>query len=286
MKTAILTDSNSGIFPEEGERLGIFVMPMPVILDGKEYFEGVSLTPGEFYRRMAEGADASTSQPSPGNVTALFDRVFSAGYDELVYIPMSSGLSSSYQTARMLAEEYSGGVQVADNHRISVTLHASVRHAKALADQGMGAREIRDALENAAGASVIYLGVNTLKYFKKNGRCTPAVATLGDALNLKPLLVCKGERFDRCGLTRSGPACQKALLERARDAADALRVPGETLDIGAASTFVSSAAEEDWEQQIREAFPGDHVHYEPLSFSIACHTGPNAFGVGISRQVK
>lgn len=284
MKTAVLTDSNSGIFPQEGDRLGIFVMPMPVLLDGQEYFEGVDLTPQDFYRRMAEGADASTSQPSPGDVAAMFDRILSRGYDELVYIPMSGGLSSSCQTAQMLAEAYDGKVQVVNNRRISVTLYASVLWAKSLAERGMEAKEIRAALENAAGNSVIYLGVNTLKYFKKNGRCTPAVATLGNALNLKPLLVCKRDRFDRCGLARSVPACQRALLERARDAADALRTEGVRLDIGAASTFVSAEAEADWVRQIREAFPGDHVHYEPLSFSIACHTGPNAFGIGISRQ--
>ena len=285
MKTAILTDSNSGIFPEEGERWGIFVMPMPVILDGREYFEGVNLTPKEFYQRVAEGADVSTSQPSPGDVASMFDRILSEGYDELVYIPMSSGLSSSYYTASLLAEDYGGRVQIVDNHRISVTLYASVLHARTLAEQEMGAKEIRAVLENTAMNSVIYLGVSTLKYLKKNGRCTPAVAALGDILNLKPLLICKGERFDRCCLSRSISACQKALLERVREVADALRPAGGRLDIGAASTFVSSEAEKDWEQQLREAFPGDHVHYEPLSFSIACHTGPNAFGVGVSRQI-
>lgn len=284
MKTAILTDSNSGIFPREGDRLGIFVMPMPVLLDGQEYFEGVDLTPQDFYRRMAEGADASTSQPSPGDVTSMFDRILSRGYDELVYIPMSSGLSSSYQTARILAEEYEGRVQVANNHRVSITLYASVLQAKTLADRGMEANKIRAALEAAAMDSVIYLGVNTLKYFKKNGRCTPAVAALGDALNLKPLLVCRGERFDRCGLSRSVPACQRALLERARDASDTLRSVGGRLDVGVASSLTDPEAEKDWERQVREAFPGDHVHYEPLSFSVACHTGPNAFGIGISRQ--
>lgn len=284
MKTAILTDSNSGIFPEEGERLGIFVLPMPVILDRKEYFEGVNLTPNEFYQHIAEGADVSTSQPSPGDVISMFDRIFSEGYDELVYIPMSSGLSSSYQTAQMLSEEYEERAQIVDNHRISVTLHDSVLYAKSLADQGIRAKEIRVALEATAMDSMIYLGVNTLKYLKKNGRCTPTVATLGDVLNIKPLLICQGGRFDRCCLPRSVSACQKALLERARDAADALRTDDRKLDIGAASTFVYSEAEKEWEQQIREAFPKDHVHYEPLSCSIACHTGPNAFGIGISRQ--
>lgn len=284
MKTAILTDSNSGIFPDEGAKLGVFVMPMPVILDGTEYFEGVSLTPREFYRRIAEGADVSTSQPSPGDVISVFDWIFSCGYDELVYIPMSSGLSSSYQTAQMLSEEYEERVQIVDNHRISVTLRDSVLYAKSLADQNIRAKEIQAALEAAATDSVIYLGVNTLKYLRKNGRCTPAVAALGDVFGIKPLLICQGGQFDRCCLPRSLSACQKALLERARDAADTLRAAGGKLDIGAASTFVYPEAEKEWEQQIREAFPEDHVHYEPLSFSIACHTGPNAFGVGISRQ--
>lgn len=284
MKTAILTDSNSGIFPEEGDRLGIFVLPMPIILDETEYFEGVTLTPRDFYQHMAEGCEVSTSQPSPGDVISMFDRIFSAGYDELVYIPMSSGLSFSYQTAQMLSKEYGGRVQIVDNHRISVTLYDSVLHAKALADQGIRAKGIQTALEAVAMDSIIYLGVNTLKYLKKNGRCTPTVAALGDVLSIKPLLICQGGRFDRCCLPRSTSACQKALLERAKDAAEALRTAGGKLNIGAASSFVYSEAEEDWEQQVREAFPWDHVHYEPLSFSVACHTGPNAFGVGISRQ--
>lgn len=285
MRTAILTDSNSGIFPEEGERLGVFVMPMPVIIDGKSYIEGVNLTHKDFYQRMAEGADVSTSQPSPGDVMAMFDKIFSEGYDELVYIPMSSGLSSSYRTAKMLSEEYEGKIQVVDNHRISVTLYDSVFHAKALAEQEIGAWGIRAVLEATAMDSVVYLGVDTLKYLKKNGRCTSTVAALGDVLGIKPLLICQGERFDRCGLPRGVSACQKALLERTKEAADALRTAGGKLNIGAASTFLNAEDEEDWRQQIQEAFPGDNVHYEPLSFSIACHTGPNAFGVGISRQV-
>ena len=284
MRTAILTDSNSGIFPEEGERLGVFVMPMPVIIDGKNYVEGVNLTHKDFYQRMAEGAEVSTSQPSPGDVMSMFDQIFSEGYDELVYIPMSSGLSSSYRTAKMLSGEYEGKVQVVDNHRISVTLYASVLRAKSLAEQGIGAWGIRAVLEATAMNSVVYLGVDTLKYLKKNGRCTPTVAALGDVLGIKPLLICQGERFDRCGLPRSVAACQKALLERTKEAAGTLRPAGGKLDIGAASTFLNAEDEEDWRQQIQEAFPGDNVHYEPLSFSIACHTGPNAFGVGISRQ--
>ncbi len=284
MKTAILTDSNSGIFPEEGEQLGIYVMPMPVIIDGKEYIEGIDLTPKEFYKLLQDGAEVSTSQPSPGAVVSMFDRIFSEGYDELVYIPMSSGLSSSCQTAKMLAEEYEGKVQVVDNHRVSVTLYDSVLHAKSLTDQEIAAKGIRAALEATAMDSVIFLGVNTLKYLKKTGRCTPAVAKLGDVLNIKPLLVCQGEQFDRCSMLRGVSACQKSLLMHVADTANSLRQAGRKLDIGVASTFLDPEAEKDWEQKVREAFPEDHVHYEPLSCSVACHTGPDAFGVGISRQ--
>lgn len=284
MKTAIMTDSNSGIFPEEGQRMGIFVLTMPVILDGKEYCEGIDLFPKEFFSRLVNGADVSTSQPSPGDVLSMFEHIFSSGYDEIVYIPMSSGLSSSYQTAKMLSEEYDGKVQIIDNHRVSITLYDSVLSARRMAEQGVSAREIRENLEAASMDSVIYLGVSTLKYFKKNGRCTPAVAALGDKLNIKPLLLCKGERFERCGLPRSITSCKKALLEHAQQAAEKLRSADEQLDIGVASSFIEPELEEDWFAQVMEIFPNDTVHYEPLSFSVACHTGPNAFGVGISRK--
>lgn len=285
MRTAIMTDSNSGIFPEIGGQMGVFVLPMPVILDGEERYEGVDLKPKEFFTSLMNGADASTSQPSPGAVLSMFEQVLSNGYDEITYIPMSSGLSSSCQTAQMLSEEYGGKVQVVDNHRISVTLYDSVLSARRMAEQGVSAREIKEKLEAASMDSVIYLGVSTLKYFKKNGRCTPAVASLGDILNIKPLLLCKGERFERCGLPRSVSACKKSLLEHAQQAAEKLRLADERLDIGAASSFADPELEEDWSALVMEAFPNDNVHYEPLSFSVACHTGPNAFGVGISRRI-
>ncbi len=285
MKTAIVTDSNSGIFPAGGRERGIYVMPMPVILDGKEHFEGVDLDHRTFFQMLQDGADASTSQPAPGDVADLFERVLGEGYDELVYIPMSSGLSASCQTAQVLAEEFGSRVQVADDRRVSVTQHDAVLAAKRMADEGAGAAEIRHALEEAAADSVIYLGVDTLKFFKKNGRCTPATALIGTVLGIKPLLRCDGERFDAVAKVRGTAACQEKLLECARQEAQRLRPAGGRLSIGAASSFVEEEDEQAWAKLVREAFPEDDFHYEPLSFSVVCHTGPNAFGMGISRGI-
>lgn len=285
MKTAIITDSNSGIFSEEGRELGIYVQPMPVILDGTSYFEGVDLDHQEFFRQLQAGADASTSQPAPGDVTAMFEKALKEGFDEVVCIPMSSGLSASFQTARVLAEDFDGKVQVVDNRRVSVTLHDSVLAAKKLADQGANAREIREALEKAAQDAVIFLGVDTLKYFKKNGRCTPAAALLGSALNIKPLLKCDGAKFDACAKVRGTAACKKKLIESIRETADALRSAGGKVSVGAASSYVDPKEEQAWADMVREAFPNDDFHYEALSFSVICHTGPNAFGMGVSRGI-
>lgn len=284
MKTAIMTDSNCGIFPEEGKKRGLFVLPMPVILDGKEYFEGVDLDHKSFYQRLEEGADASTSQPAPGDVLALWESVLDQGYDEIVHIPMSSGLSASYQTALGLADEWKGKVRVVDNHRVSVTQYDSVMDALALQAQGKTAGEIKSELERTGLESVIFLGVDTLKFFKKNGRCTAATAALGTVLNIKPLLKCDGERFDAVAKVRGTAGCRKKLLEAAVEAADELRAGGP-VSIGVAGSFSDTAEDRAWFEEVQAAFPGDQLHFEPLSFSVACHTGPNAFGLGISRRV-
>ncbi len=283
MKTAIVTDTNCGIFPEEGKKLGIFALPMPVILDGKEYFEGVDLTHQEFYRRLEENADASTSQPAPGDVLELWEKVLGEGYDEIVHIPMSGGLSASYQTALGLAAEFKGKVRVVDNHRVSVTQYDSVMDAVALAAQGKTGAEIQETLERTGLESVIFLGVDTLKYFKKNGRCTAATAALGSVLNIKPLLKCDGERFDAVAKVRGTVNCRKKLLETAVAAADTLRAGGP-VSIGVAGSFAREEDEAAWFEEVKAAFPGDRLHFEPLSFSVICHTGPNAFGLGISRR--
>lgn len=282
MKTAIVTDSNSGIFPQEGEKLGIYVMPMPVILDGQEYFEGVDLNHSEFYQKLQDGADASTSQPAPGDVMAMWEKVLGEGYDEIVYIPMSSGLSNSCSTAKGLAEEFDGKVQVVDNHRISVTLRDAVMDARALAQQGLSAGEIRKKLEESGPKSLIYLGVETLKFFKKNGRCTAATAALGTVLNIKPLLKCDGERFDTVAKVRGVGNCKKKLLEAVQAGVEELEQDGP-VSVAAAGSFAEESEAEEWLNMVREAFPEREVYYDPLSFSISCHTGPNAFGAAVSR---
>lgn len=286
MKVAIVTDSNSGIFPDKGKELGIFVLPMPVILDGKEYFEGVDLDHQAFYQKLEAGADASTSQPAPGDVIALWEQILGQGYDQIVHIPMSSGLSASCTTAQGLAAEFDGKVQVVNDHRVSVSQYDAVMDAIALAGEGLDAVTIREQLEAGGPDSVIYLGVDTLKYFKKNGRCTAATAALGTVLNIKPLLKCDGERFDAIAKVRGTVNCRKKLVESVVQAVAELQDQGYPVSVGVASSFVDPDQALQWTQQLQEAVPGVSVHYEPLSFSVICHTGPDAFGVGVSRRLR
>ncbi|EET61871.1 EDD domain protein, DegV family [Marvinbryantia formatexigens DSM 14469] len=283
MNVAIVTDSNSGIFEEEGQKLGVQVVPMPVVIDGKVYYEGADLTSEEFYQCLLEHREVSSSQPSPGDVTAVWDRLLDSGYDEIVYIPMSGGLSGSCQMARMLAEDYKGKVQVADNRRISVTQRQSVQDALMLREKGHSAREIKEILEKYAYESIIYVGVETLEYLKKGGRVTPAGAAMGTLLNIKPLLLIKGERLDACAKVRGTRNCQKRLLAEMKRSAEELRKKGTGIYIGAAGSFVGEEQRE-WVKMVRESFPGEEVRYDPLTCSIGCHVGPGAFGMGISRK--
>lgn len=286
MKTAIVTDSNSGIFPDRGRELGIFVLPMPVILDGKSYFEGVDLNHQEFYERLSAGADASTSQPAPADVEAMWESVLAQGYDQIVHIPMSSGLSASCVTAQGLAADFDGKVQVVDNHRVSVSQYDAVMDAIALTQKGMDAAAIRKELEASGLDSVIYLGVDTLKYFKKNGRCTAATAALGTVLNIKPLLKCDGNRFDAVAKVRGAANCRKQIVQLAAEAVAEMRQRGFTVGVGVAGSFRDEADAAAWAEQVQAAVPGVPLHYEPLSFSVTCHTGPDAFGLSVSRQLR
>ena len=194
-KVAIVTDSNSGITQEQGKELGIFVLPMPFFIDGELYLEDITLSQSEFYEKLGADSDISTSQPSPGEVMDLWDKVLEE-YDELVCIPMSSGLSSTCATAITLAAEYDGRVQVVDNQRISVTQEQSVLDAMNLREEGKSAAEIKEILEKEKLQASIYITVDTLKYLKKGGRITPAAAAIGTVLNLKPVLQIQGEKLD------------------------------------------------------------------------------------------
>lgn len=285
MKTAIVTDSNSGIFEEEGRRLGVYVIPMPVIIEGKTYFEGRELAHEEFYRCLLEHKEVSSSQPSPGDVTEIWNQVLASGYDEVVYIPMSSGLSGSCQTAHMLAEDYDGKVQVVNNHRISVTQRHSVQDALVMTEQGYTAKEIKEKLEQTAYESIIFVGVETLEYLKKGGRVTPAGAAMGALLNIKPLLIIEGERLDAYAKVRGSKNCKKRLLQEMRKRADEFHERGDEIRVGVAGSFIDQKEHQEWMDMAREIFKGEDINYDPLTFSIGCHVGPGAFGMGISKKL-
>ena len=285
MKTAIVTDSNSGIFEKEGRRLGVYVIPMPVIIEGKTFFEGRDLTHEEFYRCLLEHKEVSSSQPSPGDVMEIWNQVLASGYDEVVYIPMSSGLSGSCQTAHMLAEDYDGKVQVVNNHRISVTQRHSVQDALVLAEQGYTAKEIKEKLEQTAYESIIFVGVETLEYLKKGGRVTPAGAAMGALLNIKPLLIIEGERLDAYAKVRGTKNCKKRLLQEMKKRADEFHERGDEIRVGVAGSFVDQREHQEWMDMAREIFKGEDINYAPLTFSIGCHVGPGAFGMGISKKL-
>lgn len=285
MKTAIVTDSNSGITQEQAAQWGVRVVPMPIIIDNEIYYEGVNLSPEQFYQYLREGRSVSTSQPAPEDLTGVWDSLLAEGWDELVYIPMSSGLSGSCQTALILAEGYGGRVQVADNHQISVPQKNAVRDAAVLARAGLAAREIKARLEEAGGDSLIYIGVDTLEYLKRGGRITPAVAAMGSVLNIKPLLAIRGEKLDTFAKVRGTRRCKTLLLESMRRSVDEYRQRGLDIRVDAAGSFESREEAQAWQDMAAQAFPGEEIQYDPLSLSIGSHTGPGAFAMGISRRI-
>ena len=283
MRVAIVTDSNSGITQEQGTELGISVLPMPFMIDGETYFEDIDLSQEEFYQRMNAGADISTSQPSPKAVTDLWDGLLK-DYDAVVHIPMSSGLSGACQTARMLAEDYDGRVQVVNNHRISVTQRQSALDARDLAAKGYSAEQIREILERTHRDSIIYITVDTLKYLKKGGRITPAAAALGTVLNLKPVLTIQGEKLDAFSKVRGMKAAKKVMM-KAMEKDITERFKGHKVCLQAAHTCEAEVAEQ-WKRELEEHFPGYDIHMDALSLSVSCHIGPGSLAVACTRVVE
>lgn len=285
-KIAIVTDSNSGIVQAEAKELGIYVVPMPFMIDGKDYLEEINLTQEEFYQKLTEGAEISTSMPSPGSVTDLWDELLKE-YDEVVYIPMSSGLSSSCQTAIMLAEDYDGKVAVVNNQRISVTMRQSVLDAIELAEVGKSAAEIRTILEEQKMESSIYIMLNTLTYLKRGGRITPAAAALGTLLKIKPVLQLQGEKLDAFAKARTVKqgknimieAMKKDFRERFHDEG------GESIHLELSYTHDLEAANA-FKEEVQAAFPGCEILMQPLSLSISCHIGPGALAIACSKKIE
>ncbi|MBR5421347.1 MAG: DegV family protein [Lachnospiraceae bacterium] len=283
MKTAVVTDSNSGIFGEEARQLGIHVIPMPVIIDDHTYFENEDITHTQFFEAQLAQRAVSSSQPSPASLMDVWELVLDSA-DELIYIPMSSGLSGSYQTAAMLAEDYDGKVEVADGHRVSVTQRQSVMLACRLAEEGMSAAQIKERLEADAFKSCIYLTVESLEYFKRSGRVTAATAMLAGILNIKPVLVCRGENFDTHAKVRGLEKARSSVIEalKAERESRFAEYSDSQLIIGCAGSFLEKEDVAEWQNRVREAFPNIASFYDPLSLSVCCHTGPNAAGVGIA----
>lgn len=284
---AIVTDSNSGISQAEGKELGIYVIPMPCLVDGKLYYENVDITKEQFYHFLESDADLTTSQPSPGDVMDLWDKLLKE-YDEIVHIPMSSGLSASCSTAMGLAQDYDGKVQVVNNQRISATMQQSVMDAKHLAATGKSAAQIKEILEKEALESSIYLVVDTLKYLKKGGRITPAAALLGSALNLKPLLQIQGEKLDAYKKVRGMKAAKKNMLDAMKKDVEgrfADYVAKGQLKLHVAYTTDEETAKQ-WMEEVQNAFPDLTItRMDPLSFSITCHTGPGVLAIAASHAL-
>ena len=283
-KVAIVTDSNSGITQKRGDELGIYVLPMPFFIDGELYLEDITLSQEQFYEKLGADSEISTSQPSPGDVMDLWDKLLE-DYDEIVCIPMSSGLSSTCETALSLAQDYDEKVQVVNNQRISVTQEQSVYDAIKLRDEGKSAAEIRQVLEKEKMQASIYITVDTLKYLKKGGRITPAAAAIGTVLNLKPVLQIQGEKLDAFAKVRGWKAAKKTMLNAIeKDLTDRFADVKDQMVLGMAYTCSKEEADE-WKNEIQTRFPDYELVEGPLSLSIACHIGPGAMAITCMKRV-
>ena len=287
-KIAIVTDSNSGILQSEAKELGIFVLPMPFFIDEKLHREEIDLSQEAFYQILSEDGDVSTSQPSPADITDLWDEVLKS-YDEIVHIPMSSGLSGSCQTAMMLADDYDGRVHVVDNQRISVTQKLAVFDAINMANAGMSAAQIKEKLTEEKLIASIYIMVDTLKYLKKGGRITPAAAMLGTVLKLKPVLTIQGEKLDAYAKVRGQKQAKKTMIEAMKKDMEerfAEERKAGLMELAVAHTK-NFAEAENFKAELQSVFPDVPLRFvDPLSLSVSCHIGPGALAVACAKRSK
>ncbi len=284
-KIAIVTDSNSGITQAQAKELGLHVLPMPFMINNETYYEDITLTQDQFYERLAQGADVITSQPSPDAVMKLWDELLME-YDEIVHIPMSSGLSGSCQSAMMLAEDYDGKVAVVNNQRISVTQRQSALDAMQLAGRGMDAAQIKKFLENDKFNSSIYIMLDTLYYLKKGGRITPAAAALGTILKLKPVLQIQGDKLDAFAKARTISQGKSIMMNAIRSDMEKRfgGVSSDNIWLQIAYTYDINAATQ-LKEEVAAQFPGFDIHMDPLSLSVACHIGPGALAIACCKKI-
>ena len=288
MKIAVVTDSNSGITQAQAKEMGVAVLPMPFMIDGETYYEDITLTREQFYQRLKDNADIATSQPTPDSILKMWDKLLKE-YDQIIHIPMSSGLSGSCSTAMMLAgeDEYEGKVFVVDNRRISVTQYQSVKDAQMLAAMGMDGTHIKKRLEKTAADSVIFITVDTLKYLKKGGRITPAAAALGTLLKIKPVLIILGEKLDSFAKARTMKQAKTMMMNAIQKELDGRLHDSECRNchLAIAHTDNEEAALE-FKKEVEERFPNADVYMAPLSLSIACHIGPGSLAVTATRKME
>ena len=285
-KIAIVTDSNSGITQEQGRELGVAVIPMPFFIDEKLFLEGITLSQEEFYQRLSEDADISTSQPTPADVTKVWDELLEE-WDEIVHIPMSSGLSNTCATAMMLAKDYKGKVQVVDNQRISVTQRQAFLDALYLRNHIEEASKIKEILEAEKMESSIYITLETLKYLKKGGRITPAAAAIGTVLNLKPVLQIQGEKLDAYAKVRGKKAAKRAMIKAMKKDFETrfAKYDAEGLMCLQMAYTGNWQEAEEFKAEVQEQFPGYEIHMDPLSLSVSCHIGQGALAVACAKRV-
>lgn len=284
-KIAIMTDSNSGITQQQAQDLGVYVLPMPFDIDGKDYFEDINLTQDEFYEKLVDGAEISTSQPSVETLLNEWSALLKE-YDQIVHIPMSSGLSGSCDTARAMAEEFEGRVIVVNNQHISVTQRQSVLDAQKLAGEGKTGEEIREILERTKMDSMIYITVDTLEYLKKGGRLTPAVAAIGSILRIKPVLKIEGEKLDKFSMARTMNQAKSIMIEAIGK--DIRRIDPEGLGdnmyicIAHTQNYEAACAFRD---EIQKIYPKHDIYIDKLSLSVACHIGPGSLAVTCMKKI-
>lgn len=285
-KLKIITDSNAGISLKEAKELGLEVVPMPFTINGEEYFEDISITKDEFFKFLENNADVSTSQPSEYSLEELWEKYLEE-YEEIVYIPMSSGLSGGCERAVKFAEKYNGKVEVVDNTRISITQKASIMEALSLAKQGKSAKEIKEYLEETKEKNSIYILVATMKYLKRGGRISPAVALLGDALNVKPILTSKGDKFEKFSLALTvAQAKKKMIMQIKKELETDFKEEYEKgeMEISVAHTQNLEEAKK-FAEEIKLAIPDIEFKYiDALSLSVSCHIGPGAIALAVSKK--
>ncbi len=285
-KIAIVTDSNSGITQQEGKEMGVHVLPMPFYIGGQIFYEDITLSQEEFYQKLLEDEDISTSQPSPADVMELWEKLLKE-YEQVLHIPMSSGLSASCETAQALSQDFEGKVQVVNNQRISVTQRQSVLDALALAGKGMDAAQVKETLEKEKMESSIYITLETLKYLKKGGRITPAAAAIGTVLKLKPVLQIQGEKLDAYAKCRGKKQARKTMVEAMKK--DMETRFAQYVKDGCFALMVAYGGNpeeaQDWKREVEEHFPGYPIMAAPLSLSVACHIGHGALALAGAKVI-